>query len=189
MAERSPTLTLVGVFVVVYLVEGLLGLIGVSKTAFALATPVVLRPWTLVTSVYAHGSVSHLVANAVGLLLVGLFLERRTSRVRFHLFFLVTGALAGLSQVWVGGLLGGRPAVLGASGAVFALAGYVLAGNRVSDTVLSAVPLSGRAVLVVFVVLTATLTLLTASPGVALVAHFTGFLLGLLAGRDHLLRT
>lgn len=189
MAERSPTLTLVGVFVVVYLLEVLVGLFGVSKTAFALATPVTLRPWTLVTSVYAHGSVGHLVANTVGLVLVGLFLERRTSRARFHLFFLVTGALAGLSQVWVARLLGARPAVLGASGAIFALAGYVLAGNRVSDTVLSAVPLSERAILVAFVVVAAALTILTAGPGVALIAHFTGLMLGLVSGRGHVLRT
>jgi membrane associated rhomboid family serine protease len=188
MARRSPTLTLVVVFVAVYLVELLVGAFGVPKSAFALATPVTLRPWTLVTSVYAHGSVGHLLANSVGLVLVGLVLERRTSRERFHLFFLVTGSLAGLSQVWVAGFFGVRLPVLGASGAVFALVGYVLAGNRVSDTILSAVPLSGRAQLAVFVVLAAALTLLTASQGVALVAHFTGLLLGLLAGRDHVLR-
>ncbi|PSP47735.1 hypothetical protein BRC60_08165, partial [Halobacteriales archaeon QH_1_68_42] len=51
MARRSPTLALVGVFVVVYLVERLVGLFGVEKSAFALAPPVVTRPWTLVTSV------------------------------------------------------------------------------------------------------------------------------------------
>jgi membrane associated rhomboid family serine protease len=190
MDRRSPTLTLLAVFVVVYCVEVLaVFLLGVPKTAFAVATPVTLRPWTVVTSVYAHGSLGHLLSNAVGLVLVGLFLERRTSRARFHLFFLLTGALAGLSQVWVMGLFGaGRP-VLGASGAVFALVGYVLAGNRVSDTVLAVVPLSERAVLVVFVLVAAAVTLFTASPGVALVGHFTGLLLGLLAGYDHVLRT
>lgn len=189
MARRSPTLTLVGVFVVVYLVELLVGLAGVPESAFALAPPVVARPWTLVTSVYAHGSVGHLLANTVGLVLLGLVLERRTSRMRFHLFFLVTGALAGLTQVWVGALFGVRTAVIGASGAVFALLGYVLAGNRVSDTVLSAVPLSGRAQLGAFAVAAAAVTLLTAAPGVALVAHFAGLLVGLLAGQAHLLRT
>jgi len=188
MASRSPTLTLVVVFVAVYILELLVGVFGVPRSAFALATPVTLRPWTLVTSVYAHGSIGHLLANSVGLVLVGLVLERRTSRERFHLFFLVTGALAGLVQVWVTGFLGAGAPVLGASGAIFALVGYVLAGNRVSDTVLSAVPLSGRAQLTVFVVVAAALTILTAGRGVALVAHFTGLLLGLLAGRAHLLR-
>ena len=188
MASRSPTLTLVVVFVAVYCVELFVGVFGVPKSAFALATPVTLRPWALVTSVYAHGSFGHLLANSVGLVLVGLVLERRTSRERFHLFFLVTGALAGLVQVWITGFFGAGAPVLGASGAIFALVGYVLAGNRVSDTVLSGVPLSGRAQLAVFVVLAAVLTLFTAGRGVALVAHFTGFLSGLLAGRAHLLQ-
>jgi hypothetical protein len=37
-------------------------------------------------------------------------------------------------------------------------------------------------------VLAGGVTLLTAAPGVALVAHFSGFALGLLAGRARLLR-
>ena len=189
MVSRSPTLTLVGVFVVVYLFQVLLGLFAVPMSVLTLALPVDHRPWTMVTSVYAHGSVPHLVANSVMLLLVGLYLERRTSRLRFHAFFLATGALSGLTQVWVSGLAGQRVAVLGASGAIFALMGYVLAGNRISDTVLDAVPLSARGQLLVFALVAAVVTLATAGRGVALVAHFTGLLLGLLAGQAHLLRT
>jgi membrane associated rhomboid family serine protease len=189
MAGRSPTLTLVTVIVVVFVLQRLLGLLAVPVGVFALAPPVDHRPWTLVISVYAHGSVPHLLTNAVLLLLVGLYLERQTSRLRFHAFFLVTGVLAGLSQVWVSGLVGQPVAVLGASGAIFGLVGYVLAGNRVADTVLGAVPLSARGQLVVFALVATAVTLATAGPGVALVAHFTGLLLGLLAGRTHLLRT
>lgn len=189
MAGRSPTLTLVAVIVVVFVLQRLLGLLAVPVGFFALAPPVGHRPWTLVTSVYAHGSLPHLLANAVLLLLVGLSLERQTSRLRFHAFFLVTGVLAGLSQVWVSGLVGRPVAVLGASGAIFGLVGYVLAGNRVTDTVLGAVPLSARGQLVAFALVAAAVTLATAGRGVALVAHFTGLLLGLLAGRAHLLRT
>ncbi|PSP31265.1 rhomboid family intramembrane serine protease [Halobacteriales archaeon QH_10_67_22] len=187
--KRSPTLTLVGVFVVVFFLQTLVGLLVAPAALFALSQPVVVRPWTLVTSVYAHGSVGHLLANSVALLVVGLFLERQTSRARFHAFFLTTGILSGLAQVWVGGLVGPPNRVLGASGAIFALVGYVLAGNRVSESVLSSVPLSPRAQLLGFALVAVAVTLATAGPGVALVAHFTGLLLGLVAGRAHLLRT
>jgi len=189
MEGRSPTLTLVGVFVVVYLVELALGVVANARALFALSAPVAVRPWTLVTSVYAHASVSHLLANAVVLLVVGLYLERQTSRARFHAFFLVTGTLSGLAEVWAGGLVGPPVAVLGASGAIFALVGYVLAGNRVTDTVLSSVPLSPRATLLAVAVVAGAVTLATAGRRVALVAHFTGLFLGLVAGRAHLLRT
>ncbi|WP_246023016.1 rhomboid family intramembrane serine protease [Halosimplex halophilum] len=185
--SRSPTLTLVAVFVVVFLVQRAVALLQIPF-AFALAPPVGARPWTLVTSVYAHLSVGHLLANVAVLLLVGLYLERRTSRLRFHAFFLATGALSGLVQVWVSDLLGPGVAVLGASGGIAGLVGYVLAGNRMSDTLLDKTPLSPRAQLGAFVVVAGAVTVATAGPGVALVAHFAGLLIGLVAGRLHLLR-
>jgi membrane associated rhomboid family serine protease len=189
MAGRSPTLTLLLVFVVVFVLQRLLGLLAVPVGFFALAPPFDHRPWTLLTSVYAHGSLPHLFANAVLLVFVGFYLERQTSRLRFHAFFLSTGVFAGVAQVLVSGLLGRRVGVLGASGAIFGLVGYVLAGNRVTDTALDAVPLSARWQLLVFALVAAAVTVATAGRGVALLAHFTGLLLGLLAGRVHLLRT
>jgi len=186
---RSPTLTLVAVFVVVYLVQQVVALLNLQRVLFALSMPVERAPWTMVTSVYAHGSLPHLVGNAVVLLVVGLFLERQTSRARFHAFFLGSGVVAGLAEIWVGGLLDVSVAVWGASGAIFALVGYVLAGNRVADSALDSLPFSPRAQLVVFALVAAAVTVATAGRGVALVAHFTGLLIGLLAGRAHLLRT
>ena len=185
--SRSPTLTLVAVFVVVFLLQRALAFLQIPL-AFALATPVDYQPWTVVTSVYAHASVGHLVGNAVVLLLVGLFLERQTSDLRFHVFFLGTGALSGLTQVWVSGLVGPSVAVVGASGGIAGLVGYLLAGNRMSDSLLDRTPLSPRAQLLVFVAVAGAVTVATAGRGVALVAHFTGLLIGLLAGRAHLLR-
>lgn len=187
VVSRSPTLTLVVAFVAVFALQRVVALLQIPF-AFALAPPVGARPWTLVTSVYAHLSVGHLVANVAALLLVGLYLERQTSRWRFHAFFLVTGALSGLVQVWVSDLFGPGVAVLGASGGIAGLVGYVLAGNRMSDTLLDRTPLSPRAQLGVFVVVAGAVTVVTAGPGVALVAHFAGLLIGLAAGRLHLLR-
>ncbi|WP_235853539.1 rhomboid family intramembrane serine protease [Halosimplex salinum] len=185
--SRSPTLTLVGVFVVVFLLQRAVALLQIPL-AFALSAPVGHQPWTLVTSVYAHVSVGHLVGNAVVLLLVGLYLERQTSRLRFHAFFLGTGVIAGLTQVWVTDLVGPSVGVLGASGGIAGLVGYLFAGNRMSDTVLDRLPLSPNEQLAIFVVVAAAVTVATGGPGVALTAHFTGLLIGLLAGRAHLLR-
>ncbi|HKL30311.1 MAG TPA: rhomboid family intramembrane serine protease [Natrialbaceae archaeon] len=196
MFRRSPTAETLAAFAAVYLLQSALRLVApaTSLFLFVLAPPIDVRPWAIVTSVYAHGGLAHLLANAVALALVGFPLERTTSRVRFHVFFVTTGALAGVTQVMLDATLSsvgvGRPsAVLGASGAVFALLGYVLSANRLSDRLLRFVPLSGLGQVLVFAVIAAVLTLATGAPGVALVAHFTGFLLGLIAGRAHLLRT
>lgn len=193
--SRSPTIEVLAVIVVVFLAQSLLqlladatGLIAGAAGLFALAPPVEVRPWTLVTSVYAHAGVGHLTANAIALVLFGLLVERRTTRPRFHAFFLGVGIVAGLAEIYLGGLLFGGPvAVLGASGAIFGLLGYVLAGNALSEAVFDRFQLSARAQLALFVVVAAAVTIATGRPGVALIAHFTGLVLGLLAGRARLL--
>ncbi|MDR5673229.1 rhomboid family intramembrane serine protease [Halalkaliarchaeum sp. AArc-GB] len=169
-----------------YLLQRLTALVGLAAFLFVLSVPVTVAPWTVVTSVYAHASLAHLFGNALALAIVGPLVARRTTRLRFHLFFVSTGALAGIAEVWFGGLVGAR-AVLGASGAVFALMGYLLAGNRVSAALFDRVEVSPRLQLALFVVVAVVVTIATGGPGVALVAHFTGFVLGLIAGRLQIL--
>jgi membrane associated rhomboid family serine protease len=180
------TLETLGIVLLVGAAQALLSLVGLFGL-LALSTPLSVAPWTLVTSVYAHGSVGHLVANAVALLLVGPLVERRTTRPRFHAFVVATGALAGAAQVTLGSLLGPPSAVLGISGAVFALGGYLLAGNVVSATLFDRLRLSPRVQFLLFGLVAVVLTATTAAPGVALVAHATGAFCGLAAGRVGLL--
>jgi membrane associated rhomboid family serine protease len=195
---RSPTVTTLGLFAVVFALQQVVGLLAVGPTVqalFALSTPVLRNPWTVLTSIYAHGSVSHLAANAVALAFVGILLERETTPARFHTFFVATGALAGLAEVWLaavtGTVIGGvtpQVAVIGGSGAIFALAGYLVTSNRLTDRVIGSISVSPRVQIALFALVAVVVTLATARPQVALVAHFTGLLLGLIAGRAHLLR-
>ncbi|MFD1570687.1 rhomboid family intramembrane serine protease [Halorubrum laminariae] len=180
------TLETLAIVVLVGLIQVALRTVGIVG-ALALSTPLAAAPWTLATSVYAHGSISHLIANGIALLLVGPLVERRTTRPRFHAFVVGTGALAGTAQVTLGDLLGPAPAVIGLSGAVFALGGYLLAGNVVSATLFDRLRLSARTQLVLFCVLALVVTLATAAPGVALFAHAAGAFCGLVAGRLGLL--
>ncbi len=178
------TLETLGFACLVGLAQAAAGVAGLGRL-FALSAPLDVAPWTLVTSVYAHASIGHLLANALALGLVGPLVERRTTRLRFHAFVVATGGLAGVGQVLVSGLIGPGAAVLGLSGAVFALGGYALTGNRVADTAVSWLP--PRVQVGLFVGVAVLGTLLTAAPGVALVAHATGALCGLLAGRARVL--
>jgi membrane associated rhomboid family serine protease len=181
----SPTLETLSLMVVFSSLRWVTGLFGLSL--FVLAPPVGLRPWTLLTSVYAHAGLAHLLSNALALALVGLVLERRTTRLRFHAFFLAVGVTAGVAQVLFGSLFFGSVGVLGASGAIFGCLGYLLAGNRLAGGLADRLPLSPRATVALVVVLAAVLTVVSSPPGSALVAHFVGLLLGLLAGRFRLL--
>ena len=187
-SSASPILETLVVFLLVAAVQAIAGLVGVVAGLFVLSTPVSQNPWTIVTSVYAHSGLGHLVSNSIALVVFGWPVARATTRLRFHTFFVVTGALAGISQVWVGGVLGADVGVLGASGAVFALLGYLLASNPLAEGLSSVVQVPPWLVALVFLGLAGAVTLATASPRAALIAHFTGFLLGLVAGRARLLR-
>lgn len=184
---QSPTVDLLILFGVVYVVQQVAGFVGYGHGWFALATPLA-RPWTLVTNVYAHATIGHLFTNALALALVGFALERFTTRVRFHAFVLVAGVVAGVGQLSVSAALGTSVAVLGASGAILALYGYVLGGNRVVDGLFSRVDVGRRATIAVIVLVAIGVTLTTAGRGVALGAHFVGFVVGILAGRARVLR-
>lgn len=157
-------------------------LVGLALGGLFVLTPAV-RPWTLVTSVYTHAGLAHLLANAAVVALVGPAVAYGTTRLRFHAFFVATGALAGLAQVWIGDLVGPAAGVVGASGATFALVGYLLAANPASAALLDRLRLPSRAVAVAVAGAALLVTLLWSAPGSALIAHFTGATLGLVAGR------
>jgi len=191
--RHSPTLVTLALILAVFACQEAAAFVG-WRGLFALSNPLLARPWTLVTSVYAHASVSHLVANALTVALGGLLVERLTTSARFHAFFVAVGAVAGATQVALVGLVGplvpwlpAQVAVLGASGAILGLYGYLLGANRLTEMLVAGVQLAPRLQLAVGVLLAALVTLLTANPGAALVAHFTGLLIGFLAGRAHLL--
>ena len=151
----------------------------------ALAAPLFERPWTVLTSVYAHASIGHLLGNALVVLTAGTVVASGATTLRFHAFVVGTGVIAGLTQVLLGSALGWNVGVLGISGAGFALLGYLIASNRASARLSAS--LSRRVLVVLAVLLGAGLTVLFGGANSAHAAHFTGAILGLLAGRNHLL--
>jgi membrane associated rhomboid family serine protease len=187
----SPVFELLLMFIVVYLLQVVTAFANLVGGLFVLSPPIDQNPWTVVTSVYAHGSPGHLISNAVALILVGWPVARATTRIRFHAFFLATGAIAGVAQIVLTDLLASLPliggsetaGVLGASGAVFALLGYLLASNRLTTSVATVARVPVWLGIALFVIVAGLLTFVTAAPGVALVAHFTGLFVGLVAGR------
>jgi len=181
--RRSPVVETLAVLLAVYALQLGLAVLGQAGALAASAAALASEPWTLVTSIYAHAGPGHLIANAVALAVVGPLVARRTSRARFHAFFLATGALAVFAELAVGGFFGEPPVVLGASGAVFGLVGYMLSGNVLASAVLDWVGLSRRAQLVVLAVVVVGLTLVTGSSRAALVAHAAGLTVGLVTGR------
>ena len=86
--------------------------------AFVLDSSLVLKePWRLVTSIFLHGGLEHLVFNMFALGLFGFVLENIIGSRRFLALFFIGGFFASaLAAIFY-------PASLGASGAIFAVIG------------------------------------------------------------------
>jgi len=79
--------------------------------------------WRLLTSVFLHGGLLHLVFNAIVLANIGIFLEPLLGRVSFIIVYLLTGLLASTASL----VFNDNVVSVGASGAIFGMYGFFLA--------------------------------------------------------------
>lgn len=89
------------------------------------------RPWTILTSMFAHGSFEHILFNMLALFMFGLVLEQRLGSAKFVFLYLLAGIIGS-----VGFMLLNDPqsSALGASGAIFGIFGalaYLVPNMRV----------------------------------------------------------
>jgi membrane associated rhomboid family serine protease len=124
----------IGVFVLQYLAAGTD--VGQQFLILALAPAAVVRHfaiWQLVTYMFLHGSVEHILFNMLALWMFGSDLERDWGPRTFLKYYFLCGAGAGVCDVLLHAALGSwNTHTLGASGAVYGLllAWGVLYPNR-----------------------------------------------------------
>lgn len=84
------------------------------------------EPWRFVTSMFLHGSVTHLFFNGYALFLFGSILERKVSKKEYLIIFFGAGLLGGFLYyaTYLLGIIPPIPA-LGASGAIYGILGAV----------------------------------------------------------------
>src|SRR5881628_1761657 len=127
--RRAPpvTLAIVGVLAVIFWAEAALG--ALASPAGIVAVGALVRErvvageyWRLMSATLLHGSLDHLVGNAVALFILGMVCEHAFGRRQFVVLY-VASAVGGslLSLLWSPG-----PSV-GASGAIFGLQGAAIA--------------------------------------------------------------
>ncbi|MXR41788.1 rhomboid family intramembrane serine protease [Halobaculum sp. WSA2] len=147
--------------------------------------------WTIVTSVFSHSPTVffHIAGNSIALYFFGPLVERYLGSKRFTAMFLVTGAVAGLSQIGVGALLGASPAggVLGASGAIMAVMGFlsVVNPNLKVMLLIPPIPLKIRTITLLYAGFSlfgvvSSGSVLGGAGGIAHAAHLSGLVLGVL---------
>ncbi len=151
--------------------------LGLGSADTAALPPVV----TLLTYMFLHADVLHLVGNMVFLFVFGDNIEDATGHVRFLIFFLLSGIAAGLAHALVEP--GSTIPLIGASGATSGLVGaYLMLHPRVHIwvLVLGRVPLRLRAFWVIgaWFAWQVGFVLLGQNPNVAWWAHIGGFAAG-----------
>ena len=130
--------------------------------------------WRLLTAVFIHSGILHLLLNMLVLTMVGLELERRIGSILLSATFIVTGVGASVCSA----LMNDGVVSVGASGAIFGLI-----GTFISLLLLNAFPKKTKSNLLwVILGFVATTFFDFADQGVDHWAHFGGLLGGLIGG-------
>lgn len=130
--------------------------------------------WRLLTNIFMHGGLMHVLANMFGLLFVGIFLEPILGKTKYLLVYLTTGILASVASIW----WYDATVSVGASGAIFGLYGFFLA------TLLLKVfpPDFGKPFLISCLVFVGFNLLMGLTGGIDNAAHIGGLLSGFIIG-------
>lgn len=181
----NPVVQTLAIMLIVSFLGWGLGGRGVHRD-FVLESPLT-EPWySPLLATYAHINTSHFMSNAVHIGIVGGLVGLSTSVWRFHVFFIFTGIASSVVQVVLTDAAGTAAGTIGASGAGFALLGYLLVSNPVSLPALKS--MSNRVLILLIGVASVSLTVWLSPEGSALLSHLTGLLLGVVTGLFRLLK-
>ena len=130
--------------------------------------------WRLLTSIFLHGGLMHLIANVCGLLIVGIFLEPLLGKAKYLIVYMLTGILASTASIW----WYEATVSVGASGAIFGLYGVFLAS--LLTKIFS--PDVAKSFLIIVLVFVGFNLLMGLTGSVDNAAHIGGLLSGLVIG-------
>ncbi|MEM3184332.1 MAG: rhomboid family intramembrane serine protease [Candidatus Hadarchaeales archaeon] len=138
------------------------------------------RPWTLITSIFAHGGILHLLVNIIVFISFSPMLEMKIGKANFLAIFFLSGVIAALAQLSV------SPPdviVLGASGAILGLLGTLaVIMPRLPVLLFFFIPMRLWMFITGFGILSALMALTLPQSSVANLAHLIGIVVGVLAG-------
>ena len=136
--------------------------------------------WTFITYMFMHAGFRHILFNMFGLFIFGIHVERQMGSREFLLYYLLTGALAGVFSCFAYYFTSSALVPLvGASGAIFAveLAYAVLFPDSIIY-LWGIIPLRAPVMVLGFTALELILSLTEANSNVAHLTHLAGFAFG-----------
>ena len=132
--------------------------------------------WRLVTPMFLHAGLMHLLFNMFSLFIFGPELERVAGKARFLTIYLLSGIFANIASFFLGGP---EFAHVGASGAIFGIFGAF--GALVYYTK-NAFP-QLRQIMLPIIVISVIMTFL--QPGINVIGHIAGLIVGFIIGLSY----
>lgn len=131
-------------------------------------------PWTLLTAIFLHGSIVHLLYNGFGLAVFGSILEEMIGSRRFLMVFFATGIASSIVSTFF------YNAVIGASGAIFGVMGALTVLQPTMTVWVYYIPMPMYMAAVVWAVVD--LFGFVVPQGIANAGHLAGLAAGIAAG-------
>ena len=146
-----------------YFTDGLAGTINASEF------------WRLITPIFLHFSLPHIIFNLLWVWVVGRRMEMQQGTLALFILVVVSGLVSNLAQLWVSGPLFG-----GMSGVVFALLGYAWLWDKTQNPPIFSLPPALMGFMLIWLVLGYTGILETLGFGsIANTAHLAGLIAGM----------
>ena len=180
----SPILALIVANLLIYVFIFIVGKIAPQlalKIILLLALPMpagfLSQPWSILTSMFLHIEFWHIFGNMITLYFFGTYFNRLVGEKRFLIVYFGGGIVGNIFLLLLAGVSPYNIA-LGASGAVFALAGGLVVMRPKLPVIIFPIPLS----MPLFVAVLGGFVILSFLPWVAWQAHLGGLIVGLIAG-------
>jgi len=171
--KLSPIWVLIAVnfllFIATLIAPGLIFLLGLQPAGF------LLRPWTILTCMFVHSGFWHIIANMLTLYFFGTYLYRLIGQGRFLFVYFGGGILGSILFIL---LAPPFSIAVGASGAIFALAGALVVMRPRLPVLIFPIPVP----IPLWLAVIGGFLILSFLPYIAWQAHLGGLVLGLIAG-------
>lgn len=155
--------------VATFVSPGLIYLLGLVPAIF------VSQPWTIVTALFVHNGLWHLLVNMLTLYFFGSYLSSLIGYSKFLIIYFGGGIIGNILYILLGNPLS---IVVGASGAIFALGGALAAMRPKVRVLVFPIPVP----VPLWIAVIGSFIILSFIPFVAWQAHLGGLIAGLAAG-------
>jgi len=179
----APVLALIILCFLVYIITIVAGIMGHDLVPLLGLQPIsfLQQPWTIITSLFMHGSIWHIVFNMITLYFFGTFLIRLVGTRDFLIIYFLAGIIGNLLFMlfaYLNFLTSPYSIVIGASGAIFGLGGTLAVLTPRLRVFVFPIPVP----MPLWVAVIGGFVLVSFIGGVAWQGHLGGLITGLLAG-------